>query len=110
MKSRLIGLTLLSVAMLGHMGPATARQCQSYTAEEAENRPEYESLKGCEVPVPIPNSPGPEGQCRKPPHATARCNDGDWSFSENHRGTCSHHRGVACWVSASTSCCDTEAF
>lgn len=29
--------------------------------------------------------------------ATALCNDGTLSYSANHRGTCSHHGGVAVW-------------
>ncbi|WP_225850789.1 DUF3761 domain-containing protein [Streptomyces sp. HPF1205] len=29
--------------------------------------------------------------------ATARCNDGTLSYSQHHRGTCSHHGGVAIW-------------
>lgn len=29
--------------------------------------------------------------------ATALCNDGTYSYSANHRGTCSHHGGVAVW-------------
>ena len=32
-----------------------------------------------------------------PAGATAKCNDGSYSFSANHRGTCSHHGGVAVW-------------
>ncbi|MFI4919394.1 MAG: DUF3761 domain-containing protein, partial [Legionellales bacterium] len=24
--------------------------------------------------------------------------DGTWSFSQQHRGTCSHHGGVASWL------------
>jgi hypothetical protein len=32
-----------------------------------------------------------------PAGATARCRDGSYSFSQNHRGTCSHHGGVAQW-------------
>jgi hypothetical protein len=35
-----------------------------------------------------------------PPGATARCNDGSYSFSATHSGTCSHHGGVAVWVDA----------
>ncbi len=34
----------------------------------------------------------------RPSGATARCSDGSWSFSESHRGTCSHHGGVASWL------------
>lgn len=29
--------------------------------------------------------------------ATAKCNDGTLSYSRHHRGTCSHHGGVAVW-------------
>lgn len=32
-----------------------------------------------------------------PPGATALCNDGTYSFSHSHKGTCSHHGGVARW-------------
>ena len=35
---------------------------------------------------------------QSPPGATAKCNDGTWSFSEHHRGMCSHHGGVAFWT------------
>lgn len=30
-----------------------------------------------------------------PKSATAECRDGTYSFSEHHRGTCSHHGGVS---------------
>lgn len=33
----------------------------------------------------------------RPPGASAQCRDGSYSFSEHHRGTCSHHGGVAIW-------------
>lgn len=33
-----------------------------------------------------------------PAGATARCRDGTYSFSQNRRGTCSHHGGVAEWL------------
>lgn len=29
--------------------------------------------------------------------AIAKCNDGTFSYSLHHRGTCSHHHGVAIW-------------
>lgn len=35
---------------------------------------------------------------RQPIDATAKCRDGSWSFSQSHRGTCSHHGGVAAWL------------
>lgn len=33
----------------------------------------------------------------KPAVATALCRDGTYSFSQNRRGTCLHHGGVAIW-------------
>jgi uncharacterized protein YraI len=33
-----------------------------------------------------------------PAGATAECRDGTYSFSRNHRGTCSHHGGVKRWL------------
>jgi len=32
-----------------------------------------------------------------PAGASAQCRDGTYSFSQNRRGTCSHHGGVATW-------------
>lgn len=33
-----------------------------------------------------------------PDGASAKCRDGTYSFSQHHRGTCSHHGGVAQWL------------
>jgi hypothetical protein len=33
-----------------------------------------------------------------PPGATARCRDGDYSYSTHHSGTCSGHGGVGEWL------------
>ncbi|MCK5319977.1 DUF3761 domain-containing protein [Candidatus Parcubacteria bacterium] len=33
----------------------------------------------------------------RPADASARCRDGTYSFSQNRRGTCSRHGGVAAW-------------
>lgn len=33
-----------------------------------------------------------------PAGATAQCRDGSYSFSQHHRGTCSHHGGVEKWL------------
>ncbi|WP_229859485.1 DUF3761 domain-containing protein [Streptomyces poonensis] len=30
--------------------------------------------------------------------ASALCVDGTYSYSQHHRGTCSHHGGVAQWL------------
>ena len=50
----------------------------------------YTNVSGHLVHRPITASSRPRG-------ATAECGDGSWSFSEHHRGTCSHHGGVASW-------------
>jgi len=33
-----------------------------------------------------------------PSGATAQCGDASYSFSQSHRGTCSHHGGVSHWL------------
>jgi hypothetical protein len=35
---------------------------------------------------------------RPPAGASARCRDGTYSYSQNRRGTCSWHGGVAQWL------------
>lgn len=40
----------------------------------------------------------PKKSKKQPTGATAKCRDGTWSFSQNRRGTCSGHGGVAAWL------------
>jgi hypothetical protein len=40
----------------------------------------------------------PETAPAAPAGATAKCNDGTYSFSQHHSGTCSGHHGVAEWL------------
>jgi hypothetical protein len=51
----------------------------------------YTNVDGNRVHRPVRGDSRPSG-------ATARCADGSWSFSQNHRGTCSHHGGVSQWL------------
>lgn len=51
----------------------------------------YENTAGNVVCKPYESSTQPAG-------ATARCEDGTYSFSESRSGTCSHHGGVAVWL------------
>ena len=51
----------------------------------------YTNSAGQQVQSPTHYSNVPDG-------ATAECRDGTYSFSANHRGTCSHHGGVKRWL------------
>src|SRR6267378_2936554 len=51
----------------------------------------YTNKDGQRVQAPTYSNTIPAG-------ATAQCRDGTYSFSRNHRGTCSHHGGVAKWL------------
>jgi uncharacterized protein DUF3761 len=51
----------------------------------------YTNRDGDKVQSPTTYDQVPDG-------ATAVCRDGTYSFSENRRGTCSHHGGVAKWL------------
>lgn len=51
----------------------------------------YINKDGERVPSPVFSDRAPAG-------ATAQCRDGSYSFSQNRRGTCSHHGGVARWL------------
>ena len=46
----------------------------------------------------IVHSPSTTISGQVPAGASAQCGDGTYSFSRNHRGTCSHHGGVARWL------------
>jgi len=51
----------------------------------------YTNSQKRHVPRPAHANTAPAG-------ATAECRDGTFSFSANHRGTCSHHGGVKRWL------------
>ncbi len=44
------------------------------------------------------HSPAKSKSGQIPVGASAQCGDGTYSFSQHHRGTCSHHGGVATWL------------
>ncbi len=52
----------------------------------------YTNVNGNSVNRPAYSSDG------VPAGATAECRDGTYSFSLNHRGSCSHHGGVSSWI------------
>jgi len=59
------------------------------TAKAADDS--YTNVSGHQIHRPMHSNHVPAG-------ATAHCRDGTYSFSEHHRGTCSHHGGVATWL------------
>jgi len=75
---RLILSLLLVFALLA---PASASRHRHY----------YRNSYGRRVHSPVHARTAPRG-------ATAECWDGTYSFSQNHRGTCSHHGGVRRWL------------
>jgi hypothetical protein len=44
------------------------------------------------------HSPSKSKDGNVPAGASAQCRDATYSFSRSHRGTCSHHGGVANWL------------
>lgn len=46
----------------------------------------------------VVHSPAHTKSGQPPMGATAKCSDGTYSFSQHHRGTCSHHGGVISWL------------
>jgi hypothetical protein len=56
-----------------------------------KHRRTYRNVEGHQVQSPVFRKSAPAG-------ATAKCRDGSYSFSQHHRGTCSHHGGVAEWL------------
>lgn len=50
-------------------------------------------------PAPrVPRAPQPGAPSSAPQGATAQCKDGSYSMSQQHRGACSRHGGVASWL------------
>lgn len=67
-----------------------------YTQRHYEQTPQndidyYTNVNGKTVQSPTYYYSAPVG-------ASATCNDGTYSFSQNRRGTCSGHGGVASWL------------
>jgi hypothetical protein len=63
------------------------------TKSDLSNDRSYTNVSGHSVHAPAYDLDGDI-----PVGASARCRDGTYSFSQNHRGTCSHHGGVSQWL------------
>ena len=95
---RLIPLIVLAAVLFTSLLAQTPQQSSSQpTTQQQQSQPKcanngtYVNSKGETVKRPENCSSAPQG-------ATAQCRDGSYSFSRSHRGTCSHHGGVAKWL------------
>lgn len=64
---------------------------QTPKASNSTQNNTYTNVDGQKVKSPVQADQAPNG-------ATAQCKDGSYSFSQNRRGTCSGHGGVADWL------------
>ncbi|WP_348635596.1 DUF3761 domain-containing protein [Sphingobium sp. Sx8-8] len=84
-------LACIALAALPSTGFAKAPNHHTSAPRTTHGSDYYTNVNGRSVHRPMRSQSQPSG-------ATARCRDGTWSFSQNHRGTCSHHGGVASWL------------
>lgn len=86
---------LAFVALLVFIGPLYADSSSAPSPKESQlvEHGHYVNKSGHTVHSPAHTKSG-----EAPPGATAKCGDGSYSFSQHHRGTCSHHRGVVSWI------------
>ncbi len=96
---KLFSIGLLAFCFIGPAqafdpAPAPSTQQQTVKPSEADlqTHDHYVNSSGAVVHSPSKSTSG-----KAPDGATAKCRDGSWSFSQHHRGTCSHHGGVDAW-------------
>jgi Protein of unknown function (DUF3761) len=81
-----------------HTASSTVRRSTSHrhrartTVSPSTHHKSYTNRHGQRVRSPMRAAQAPTG-------ATAKCADSTYSFSQHRRGTCSHHGGVAEWLS-----------
>jgi Protein of unknown function (DUF3761) len=95
---RFVSTIALASLLLTPTSPQTPQPSPSQTTQQHQkplpkcvDNGTYVNSKGHTVKRPENCSAAPQG-------ATAQCRDGSYSFSQTHRGTCSHHCGVAKWL------------
>ena len=91
--------TPLVVVTAAPPAPAyVAPPAPAYTPPPAANVPPVPAGDGSYTNVDGNTIPDPVSAAAPPAGATAHCNDGTYSFSQHHSGTCSGHGGVAQWL------------
>ena len=68
------------------------------TPQQAPSKSQASPSESQASPSEQQPSPSPSNDSAAPAGATARCNDGTYSTSQNRKGTCSRHGGVAQWL------------
>lgn len=105
--AKLFALVLASAISFAAASPAFAlRHTQTAPATAATQAPPakgydnhlLESGSYVNSSGQIVHRPAHTESGRPPEGATAQCRDSTYSFSQHHRGTCSHHGGVARWL------------
>ena len=94
---------LVLIFFLQQVAPQTQPSSQSSTTSSSGSTRPNQNQANCTNNGAYVNSKGqtvprPENCSAPPKGATAQCRDGTYSFSQNRRGTCSHHGGVAKWL------------
>ena len=92
MKKALSGLLLL-IAAIAFIQPTWARSHSAPNESQLVEHGTYTDRAGESVHSPAHSKNG-----TVPAGSSAQCGDGSYSFSHSHRGTCSHHGGVAQWL------------
>lgn len=81
----------LAVATAFFPASADARRTFHHVSSASSEDRYYTAASGHRVHSPVHANRPPAG-------VSAQCGDGTYSFSENRRGTCSHHGGVSNWL------------
>ena len=91
MKKRFVALAVITMLASPNSTGARVSHHQSPLSPRDDTGGEYyTNVSGQRVHRPVRSFVAPQG-------ASAQCRDGSWSFSQHHRGTCSHHGGVGHW-------------
>lgn len=75
--------------------PATTAPLQTSRPQTSPPRASAARTSPPQTSPPATTAPAGNG-------ATARCNDGTYSYAAHHQGACSHHRGVAVFYNSRT--------
>ncbi len=76
------------------LGSAQRQEASNWIAAYKRYVSTTSPTSGTTSPAPPPPSPPPT-PASHPAGASAKCNDGTFSYSAHHSGSCSHHGGVA---------------